>query len=162
APRDPGGPVVLRDRRPREGPPPWMRSRSSAPSFRSTVPPAARRARSARSSRLPAPSVSRPTWTARGTGSRGSAWPGRGCWSGVTIGYKGNLSLVLRFEGERSHLSSPEGTTVEVGLAFLDRLRAFVERRRDESGFRSLGMKVHSIHTVREGSAERVEIGVNL
>ena len=83
-------------------------------------------------------------------------------WSGVTIGYKGNLSLVLRFEGERSHLSSPEGTTVETGLAFLDHLRAFVERRRDESGFRSLAMKVHSIHTVREGSAERVEVGVNL
>jgi LysW-gamma-L-lysine carboxypeptidase len=83
-------------------------------------------------------------------------------WSGVTIGYKGNLSLVLRFEGERSHLSSPENTTVEAGLAFLENLRAFVERRRDESGFRSLTMKVHSIHTLREGSAERVEIGVNL
>jgi LysW-gamma-L-lysine carboxypeptidase len=83
-------------------------------------------------------------------------------WSGVTIGYKGNLSLVLRFQGTRTHLSSPETTTVETALAFLDRLRAFAGERRDESGFRSLTMKVHSIHTRREGSAERVEVGVNL
>ena len=83
-------------------------------------------------------------------------------WSGVTIGYKGVLSLVVRFEGERTHLSSPEPTTVETALAFLDRLRAFARERRDESGFRSLGMKVHSIATRREGSSERVEVGVNL
>src|SRR2546425_1244635 len=66
-------------------------------------------------------------------------------WSGVTIGYKGNLSLLLEFEGTRTHLSSPEPTTVEVALAFLDRLRAFAETHRDESGFRSLTVKVHSI-----------------
>ena len=83
-------------------------------------------------------------------------------WSGVTIGYKGNLSLLLEFEGTRTHLSSPEPTTVEVALAFLDRLRAFAETRRDESGFRSLTVKVHSIETARKGSAERVRVGVNL
>jgi len=83
-------------------------------------------------------------------------------WSGVTIGYKGNLALLVRFEGERTHLSSPAPTTVENALAFLDRLREFVAERRDESGFRSLTMKVHSIHTRREGSSEHVEIGVNL
>src|SRR3989454_574579 len=83
-------------------------------------------------------------------------------WSGVTIGYKGNMSLVLKFAGERTHLSSPEPTTVEVAMAFLDRLRAFAEARRDESGFRSLTVKVHSIETTRKGSAEHVHVGVNL
>ena len=83
-------------------------------------------------------------------------------WSGVTIGYKGNLALLVRFEGERTHLSSPAPTTVEGALAFLERLRAFAASRRDESGFRSLTMKVHSITTRRAGSAEVVELGVNL
>ena len=41
-------------------------------------------------------------------------------WSGVTIGYKGNLALLVRFEGERTHLSSPAPTTVEGALAFLE------------------------------------------
>ena len=83
-------------------------------------------------------------------------------WSGVTIGYKGNLSLLVRLQGARTHLSSPEPTTVETGLAFLERLRAFAGSRRVEGGFRSLTMKVHSIHTVQTGSTEDVEIGVNL
>ena len=83
-------------------------------------------------------------------------------WSGVTIGYKGNLSLVVRFDGQRSHLSSPAPTTVEAGLAFLDRLRGFCESHRGGSGFTSLTMKVPSIDTLREGSREHVRIGVNL
>ena len=83
-------------------------------------------------------------------------------WSGVTVGYKGNLSLIVRFEGERSHLSAPAATTVEAGLAFLESLRAFCEGRQGDSGFRSLTLKVHTIDTRREGSREHVEIGVNL
>jgi len=83
-------------------------------------------------------------------------------WSGVTVGYKGNLSLIVRFEGERSHLSAPAATTVEAGLAFLESLRRFCEARQGDSGFRSLTLKVHTIDTRREGSREHVEIGVNL
>src|SRR5437867_6766237 len=83
-------------------------------------------------------------------------------WSGVTIGYKGNVSLVVRFDGERRHLSSPEPTTVESALAFIDRLRAFCGEHRGASPFRSVTAKVPSIETRREGSAERVEVGVNL
>ncbi len=83
-------------------------------------------------------------------------------WSGVTVGYKGNLSLIVRFEGERSHLSAPAATTVEAGLAFLESLRAFCEGRQGDSGFRSLTLRVHTIDTRREGSREHVEIGVNL
>src|SRR3989442_12529679 len=47
-------------------------------------------------------------------------------------------------------------------MSFLDRLRASAEARRDESGFRSLTVKVHSIETTRRGSAEHVHVGVNL
>ncbi len=83
-------------------------------------------------------------------------------WAGVTIGYKGNLSLVLRFEGERAHLSSPAPTTVETGLACLGRLHGFCAGRRGDTPFRSLTAKVHGIHTRREGGREAVEIGVNL
>ena len=83
-------------------------------------------------------------------------------WAGVTIGYKGNLSVVLRFEGERTHLSSPAPTTVEGGLAALDRLCGFCGGRQGDTPFRSLTVKVHTIQTRREGGREAVEIGVNL
>src|SRR6266508_6402439 len=83
-------------------------------------------------------------------------------WDGVTIGYKGNLSLVLRLEGERTHLSSPAATTVETGLAFVERLRAFCDAHAGPTPFHSLTMKTRSINTTQEGSREHVEIGLNL
>src|SRR6266508_1982970 len=83
-------------------------------------------------------------------------------WDGVTIGYKGNLSLVLRVEGERAHLSSPAATTVETGLAFIERLREFCDAHAGPTPFRSLTMKTRSINTTQEGSEEHVEIGLNL
>ncbi len=83
-------------------------------------------------------------------------------WDGVTIGYKGNLSLVLRLDGERAHLSSPAATTVETGLAFVERLRAFCDAHAGATPFHSLTMKARSINTTEEGSQEHVEIGLNL
>lgn len=83
-------------------------------------------------------------------------------WDGVTIGYKGNVSLILRFDGERAHLSAPTPTTVEASLAVVDRLRRVCDDRAGTSPFRSLTMKVHAIHTIRSGSREQVEIGLNL
>lgn len=83
-------------------------------------------------------------------------------WDGVTIGYKGNLSLVLTFEGERAHLSAPTATTVETALAFVERLRAFCEDHRGETPFRSLTAKLHTVQTTRSGGREVVELGVNL
>ncbi len=83
-------------------------------------------------------------------------------WDGVTIGYKGNLSLVLRLDGERTHLSSPAATTVETGLAFIERLREFCDAHAGQTPFQSLTMKTRSINTTQEGSAEHVEIGLNL
>src|SRR6266545_126197 len=83
-------------------------------------------------------------------------------WDGVTIGYKGNLSLLLRLDGERAHLSSPAATTVETGLAFVERLRAFCGAHAGTTPFHSLTMKTRSINTTQEGSREHVEIGLNL
>ncbi len=83
-------------------------------------------------------------------------------WEGVTIGYKGNLSLTVRFPGMRSHLSSPTPTTVELGLAFIEALREFCTRHRGPSAFHSLTMKLHTINTERQGDRELVTIGVNL
>jgi len=83
-------------------------------------------------------------------------------WSGVTIGYKGNLSLVLRFEGERTHLSSPFPTTVERALALIGELQEFCRGHVGPTPFSSLTAKVHSIETRRSNGHEVVVVGVNL
>jgi len=85
-----------------------------------------------------------------------------GGWSGVTVGYKGNLSLTLTFEGDRAHLSSPEPTTVEAALAFLDAFKAFCEAHRGETPFASLTAKVHAINSARSGGREVVKVGLNV
>jgi LysW-gamma-L-lysine carboxypeptidase len=82
-------------------------------------------------------------------------------WDAVTVGYKGTLSLVLHLRGERAHLSSPTATTVETGLSVVERLREFCETLQGQTPFHSLTMKVHSVHTIRSGSHEQVEIGLN-
>ena len=82
-------------------------------------------------------------------------------WDAVTIGYKGNLSLVVRVQGERAHLASPEPTTVEKGLGFLEELRRFCETKRGGTSFDSVAMKVHSIRSTNEGGPEAVELGLN-
>jgi [amino group carrier protein]-lysine/ornithine hydrolase len=83
-------------------------------------------------------------------------------WAGVTIGYRGNLSLRVRFDGGRSHLSSPDPTTVEAGLAFVERLRGFCDAHHGDTRFHSLTAKVHTIDTRRAGGEEHVEVGVNV
>ena len=83
-------------------------------------------------------------------------------WESVTTGYKGNLSLLVRIDGERAHLSGPERTTVERGLALIDRLRALCTAREGGTRFGSLTMKVSSFHTIQDEGKEHVDIGVNL
>lgn len=85
-----------------------------------------------------------------------------GGWSSVTIGYKGNLSLLLRLAGKRSHLSAPSRTTVESALDAVSKIQAFCNDRQGSSPFHSLSVKVHTIATRRQGDAEVVEVGVNL
>ena len=83
-------------------------------------------------------------------------------WDAATIGYKGNLSLILRIEGSRSHMSSPEPTTVEVGLAFVDKIRRHLEGRRGSRQFDSASLKIRSINTLVRGGTDQVEIEVNV
>ena len=83
-------------------------------------------------------------------------------WDAVTIGYRGSLSLVLRVDGERSHLSAPEKTTVERGLSIARLLEDFCRERQGKSAFASPTMKVHTINTSRTGDREEVEIGLNV
>jgi LysW-gamma-L-lysine carboxypeptidase len=83
-------------------------------------------------------------------------------WDGATIGYKGNLSLVLRIHGTRSHLSSPDATTVEEGLTLIDQLRRYLEGRRASTSFASPSLKIHSINSVLRGGTDEVEIAVNV
>jgi LysW-gamma-L-lysine carboxypeptidase len=83
-------------------------------------------------------------------------------WDAATIGYKGNLSLVLRIEGTRSHLSSPDPTAVEKGLEFVDQLRRYLEGRQGSTSFGSPSLKVHSINTMIRGGTDQVEIAVNV
>lgn len=82
-------------------------------------------------------------------------------WDAATIGYKGNLSVILQFQGTRSHLSSPDPTTIETGLGFVDRLRRFLEGRRSATSFESPSLKIHSINTLVRGGTYQVEIAVN-
>jgi len=82
-------------------------------------------------------------------------------WSGVTIGYKGNLDLVLTFEAPRTHLSSPEPTAADLAVDFVARLRKFVAAIEDETPFSSLTAKVHALTTKRAGGNEAVEVGMN-
>jgi LysW-gamma-L-lysine carboxypeptidase len=82
-------------------------------------------------------------------------------WSGVTVGYKGNLDLVLSFEAARTHLSSPEPTAADLAVDFVARLRNFVAAIEDETPFSSLTAKVHGLRTTREGGKEVVEVGMN-
>jgi LysW-gamma-L-lysine carboxypeptidase len=83
-------------------------------------------------------------------------------WAGVTIGYKGNLDLQFTFEGERTHLSSPAPTTVELAIASLHRLQTWGSDHQDETAFKSLTHKLHSINTGRVGGREIVKVGVNV
>ncbi len=83
-------------------------------------------------------------------------------WSGVTLAYKGNMSLALTFEGGRTHLSSPLPTTVERALSFVGELQDFCRKHVGATPFSSLTVKVHSIDTRRSPGHEFVDVGVNL
>jgi LysW-gamma-L-lysine carboxypeptidase len=83
-------------------------------------------------------------------------------WDAVTIGYRGNLHMVLEVDGNRTHLSAPEETTVERGLSIANKLAEFCRENGGKSPFRSPTMKVHTINTSRSGDREHVEIGMNV
>ena len=81
--------------------------------------------------------------------------------SGVTVAYKGNLDLVLTFEGERTHLSSPEPTAADRALEFVTRLRKFLDALQGDSPFTSITAKIYAMNTARTDGRETAEVGVN-
>ena len=83
-------------------------------------------------------------------------------WDAVTIGYRGTLNMVLTVDGNRTHLSAPEETTVEHGLSVANDLAEFCREHQGKSPFASPTLKVHTIHTSRSGDREHVEIGLNV
>lgn len=81
-------------------------------------------------------------------------------WEGLAIGYKGDLRVLVTFQGSRSHLSSPSPSTTERALAWLDRARAPPV---DGGGsFGVLTSKVVSIRTTGTGGSERVDVVLDL
>ncbi len=83
-------------------------------------------------------------------------------WSGVTIGYKGELRVVGRFTGYRSHLSAPEPSTADRAVAWVERMRRRAETRAGPSPFYSVVAKVVSLDTERVGGREAVTVDLDL
>jgi [amino group carrier protein]-lysine/ornithine hydrolase len=63
-------------------------------------------------------------------------------WDGITVGYKGDLRLVARFRGERSHPSSPRPTVADSALGWVETVRATTVPPPGASPFRSVTTKV--------------------
>lgn len=63
-------------------------------------------------------------------------------WQGVTIGYKGDLRLEVRFRQRRTHWSGPAPTAADLATAWIARARATVAPDGAESPFRSTSFKV--------------------
>ena len=82
-------------------------------------------------------------------------------WDGVTIGYKGELQIEVRFRGRRTHFSSPVPTAADRALTWVADLRTFVAQKSGDSPFRSLTSKVVDIETVRKGDAESARVVVD-
>ena len=85
-------------------------------------------------------------------------------WDGVTIGYKGEVRLVLTFRGRRTHFSSPLPTATERAIEWVGAVRAFVAERASDSPFRSLTAKVVGFEGGYRGDVEtaRVEVDFRL
>jgi len=82
-------------------------------------------------------------------------------WDGVTIGYKGELQVEVRFRGRRTHYSSPFPTTTDRALEWVAEVRRWVADRAGDSPFRSLTGKVVAVATTRRGDAEEARVTVD-
>jgi [amino group carrier protein]-lysine/ornithine hydrolase len=83
-------------------------------------------------------------------------------WDGITVGYRGELRLVARFSGRRTHYSSPTPTTADVAVDWLSAVRTWVAGQRVESPFRSLSVKLVRCRTTGAGDREGAELEIDL
>jgi len=63
-------------------------------------------------------------------------------WDGITVGYKGDLRLRVRFRGRRTHYSSPLPTVSDTALRWVEALRSLPQFAPGTSPFRTLTFKV--------------------
>jgi [amino group carrier protein]-lysine/ornithine hydrolase len=82
-------------------------------------------------------------------------------WDGVTIGYKGELRVEVRFRGHRTHYSSPFPTTSDRAVEWVGSVRALVEGRAGDSPFRSVTAKVVEFDSRSEGDEESARVVVD-
>jgi [amino group carrier protein]-lysine/ornithine hydrolase len=82
-------------------------------------------------------------------------------WDGVTIGYKGELQVVVEFRGSRTHFSSPVPTTADRALEWVANVRAMVTAGQTGSPFRSMSMKVVECVTHRVGGKETARLTID-
>jgi [amino group carrier protein]-lysine/ornithine hydrolase len=82
-------------------------------------------------------------------------------WDGITIGYKGEVQLIARFRGRRTHYSSPAPTTVDVALAWTQAVRALAASRQTESLFASLTAKTVALESHRRGDSETASVTID-
>jgi LysW-gamma-L-lysine carboxypeptidase len=75
--------------------------------------------------------------------------------AGVTIAYKGDLRFEVEFVRERTHWSSPTPTAVDVGLAWLERLRDAWDGFTGPTPYRSLTWKVVGASAETEADPQR-------
>jgi [amino group carrier protein]-lysine/ornithine hydrolase len=83
-------------------------------------------------------------------------------WDGITIAYKGQLRLLVTFQGRRSHLSGPTPTVVDQAVEWVNRVQQLCDTHQGPTPFESVTMKVVEIATRRQGGKESVSVEVDL
>ncbi len=82
-------------------------------------------------------------------------------WSGVTVGYKGELRVEATFRSTRTHYSSPYATAADLAVDWVVAVRAFAAARAGETPFRSLTAKVVGLLGQTPGDDEVARVTVD-
>jgi len=85
-------------------------------------------------------------------------------WQGITIGYKGMLSVTYRLVRPTSHSAGQETSPAQKAVAFWNRLAALAEALNGGQSprFHSLDPALREIQTYKDGLQERVEMAIGL
>jgi [amino group carrier protein]-lysine/ornithine hydrolase len=83
-------------------------------------------------------------------------------WDGVTLGYKGELQVLARFQGRRTHYGSPTPTTADLALAWTQSVHAVAATWQRGSLFASLTAKTVAIESRRRGDSESAAVTIDL
>jgi LysW-gamma-L-lysine carboxypeptidase len=81
-------------------------------------------------------------------------------WDAVTIGYKGSMTLLLRWEEERHHGGHAQPTVAERAVEFYQQLKAHYGAR--PLSFDSVDVRLRTLQTHGDGLHERAEMVLNL